>query len=209
MVCPTRARPQQAMEMAATVVNTSSADVLLYVDADDVHSKHLPELATDRIRIGIGKPIGRGPAINGLCEGFKEYEAYVLVSDDAQFVRKGWDEEVAKAIEGFQNRIGLVSIPDGLSKGQHVNWPCVSREWIDAVGWFNPPRLMHYCQDTAIQALGQAIDRVSWIWPQVLSHDCVAAENGGEKYKMDLDRFLWFMADDFEPALKRLRAVMT
>jgi hypothetical protein len=191
--------------MIESVMNTSQADVLLYFDDDD-STAPVPSGAwnSPRVRTMGGPRVGRGAAINALCQGFREYRAYLLVSDDVTFTRKGWDREIESAMDSFGDDIGLVHIANS-PESNFCNWPCVSRKWLDAVGWFNPPTLRSYCQDTSLQALAEAIGRIRRIEPAI-SHECVADDNGAARFSADLNAFLWFMALQFGPTLKKLKA---
>src|SRR5689334_19977064 len=121
VVCPTRERPLDCWSMIASVLETSGADILIYLDDDDVSPYDLPP--HDRVKVIKGPRIGRGPAINQLCETFKDYDRYLLVSDDVLFVRSNWDLEIAAVKDG-----GLVHL-ESENGSDHVNWPCVPRWW--------------------------------------------------------------------------------
>jgi hypothetical protein len=208
VVCPSRERPQRCSAMIESMVNTSDAHALVYFDEDD--STHPPVGAWNgpRVRTLLGPRIGRGASINALCQTFRDYRCYLLVSDDIVFSRTGWDQEVEAAMDSFGDDIGLVHLSTGIDAG-FCNWPCVSRKWVDAVGWFNPPTLRSYCQDTALQVMAEALGRIRYIEPPVLIHDCVTDDSGAHRFSNDLNAFLWFMALQFGPSLKKLRAVMS
>jgi len=210
VICPTRDRPDRFIKMAESVYKTTrNAAVLAYIDDDQKtrYARKVLESDVPMFHREYKPRVGRAAAINHLCDNFKEYRAYLLVSDDIEFIRSGWDEEVLMAMASFKDDIGVVHLSTGIPEGW-VNWPCVSRKWLDAVGWFNPPNLKHYCQDTALQAMGQALNRIRYIEPPVLMHHCDVDKGGGEHYKYDVEQFLWFMAKDFGPALDRLRKAM-
>lgn len=183
IVCPSLGRPVSLNSMIVSVLKTAPH---VYVATSDA--------------------VGRGSAINSLCDENRSHRAYLLVSDDVEFVRPGWDRDILSAMDSFGDDIGVVHLKDGMQNG-NVSWPCVSRKWIDAVGWFNPPRLKHYCQDTAIQAMGEALGRIKAVEEIALRHDCMSSDNGN--YGPDVQGFLEFMAYDFGPALNRLRAAMS
>lgn len=190
--------------MVESLINTSKADVLLYFDDDDPTAPRVGTWGGPRIHVERGPRIGRGAGINHLCQRFPEYDGYLLVADDVRFIRRGWDLEVSEAMGSFPDGIGLVHLSTGIPEGW-VNWPCVSRKWLDATGWFHYPRLERYCQDTVLQALGQALGRIRYIEPVVLEHDCVTDGTGADCYSKDVEAFLWFMARDFGNTLTRLR----
>jgi hypothetical protein len=159
----------------------------------------------DRIRMVIGPAVGRGGAINSLCRDFPHYDLYLLASDDAVFVLDGWDQIVEAAMP--EDGIGVINVARETTE-DFVNWPCVSRKWIEALGWMHPPRMDHYCQDTAMQALSDALGRTIYMPTNALRHEAVSDETNGIKQRRDYENFLWFMAKDFAPSLAKLRAAM-
>ena len=203
IVCPSRGRPVVLKRMIASALSTSSADVLIYLDSDDDETYDL--IDSPRVKVVVGPPIGRGRAINALCDKYRDYRMYLLFSDDAVFVRQNWDLEVEEAMDSFGDDIGLVHLSMGIPEAW-VNWPIVSRKWLDAVGWFNFPKLTHYCQDTVLQALAEAIGKIRYIEPLVVGHEALWPEDGAKRISADAQQFLWFFAKDFGPTLKKLRA---
>lgn len=192
--------------MVESVINTSRAEILLYFDTDDPTAPRPGTWNGPRIHVTSGPRIGRGKAINLLCQTH-DYDAYLLLSDDARLTRSGWDREVEAALNSFPNRIGLVHLSSGIPEGW-VNWPCISKEWLSAVGWFHYPGLEKYCQDTVLQTLGEALDRIAYIDPPCIHHDCLSEDENAAVYQRDREALLWFFArGGFRTALKALRGV--
>jgi len=211
VVCPTRGRPERVVKMVASVLEYSQADVLLYVDKDDVPSTRL-RFDSERVVLMIGEPQGRGRAVNALCDTFRQYRGYLVVSDDIVFTRPGWDVELEQGLDTFSNDIGLVHLKgsDTLqAEGQPwVNWACVSRNWLDTLGWFNYPELEHFCQDTVLQILAESLGRIHHVPQVALHHACIDHPQMRERMMADAERFLWFCAKDFALCLRRLKAAM-
>ena len=211
VVCPSRGRPIQCQKMVESVLQTSKADVLVYVDQDDVPS-HRMSFWDERAKLTIGEPIGRGNAVNALCRAFPDYRAYLMVSDDIVFVRPGWDAEIEAAMDAFSNDIGLVHLKGSntqQSKGEPwVNWACVSRTWLDTLGWFNYPECNWFCQDTVLQVLAESLGRITQIPEVALHHACIDHPQMRERMQADAEKFLWFCAKDFKPCLDKLKAAM-
>lgn len=206
VLCPSRGRPAACKRMAESVNATSDADVMVYVDNDDPLAQEYRDTLPTSAILFRGESVGRGAAINNLCQWVIS-DRYLLVSDDVTFVRSGWDQEIERAMHEFQDEIGLVHLAseNGMS---HVNWPCVSRTWVDALGWFNPPNLKTHCQDTVLGCLAHAIGRIKYIEPQVIHHTVMRAENFEADAAEDMKQFLSYMALDFDKDLAKLRKVM-
>lgn len=200
VVCPTRGRAVAFSEMRKSVGNTSNASILSYVDSDDPSGYKLCAGMT------VGPPIGRGPAINVLCDDNREFDYYLLASDDVVFIREGWDREIEQLFPG--DELAVLNVARERGEPQ-VNWPCVSRKWIDTLGWFSPPTLGRYCQDTALQALGDALGRTIYMEHDILRHNGICREGAAADLAKDSEAFLWFMARSFKGCLDKLRAEMS
>lgn len=185
-----------------SVLATSDADVLLYVDDDDSESAALRPAS--RVFVTRGPRIGRGAAINHLAAN-STHPFLLLVCDDVVFTRTRWDQELSTAIRNFPNTIGLAHLGEERNE-PWVSWPCISRRWFDAVGWFNYPKCTSYCQDTILQALGEALGRITRIQPPALKHNYLAHPNFEERLTKDTTEFLWFFATEFGNTLAKLKA---
>lgn len=201
IVCPSRGRPHACWLMIESALKHSQADILIYLDQDDESPYEVHP--NPRVKTSTGSPMGRGAAINALCDQFRGYRAYLLVSDDVTFVRSGWESEILQALDAFQE-IGLVHL-ESENGFHHVNWPCVSRKWIDTLGWMNPPSLKWYCQDTVLSCLGEGLNRVHRIRPKVLHHHAISGPSAEARADEDVWRFLEYMAKDFGRDLSLLR----
>jgi hypothetical protein len=208
VVCPSRGRPQSLSAMVQSALATSKADVLIYVDKDDIPSTRL-SFDDERVNILIGEPQGRGRAVNALCDTFSGRRGYLVVSDDIVFTRPGWDAEIEQAMDAFSNDIGLVHLKGSNTQqttGEPwVNWACVSRNWLDTLGWFNYPELEHFCQDTVLQVLAEALGRIVQLPEVMLHHACIDHPQMRERLQGDAERFLWFCAKDFASCLDKLK----
>jgi hypothetical protein len=204
IVCPTRNRPDLCRAMIESARRTSDADLLLYVDRDDQHLARYGGYDPKHVKLVVGDPIGRGRAVNALCETYPNYRAYLMVSDDITFDRKGWDKEALAALDGFKDEIGLVHLESEVEQ-TYANWAMVSRKWIETLGWFNYPGCNWFCQDTIVQVLAQAIGRITLIEPQVLTHHVTHTPDVIERLRQDQDAFLWYMAKNFASDLAKLR----
>lgn len=210
VVCPTRGRAESCGRMVRSVLDTSAAHVLLYADCDDPAAHEVIHFASPRVHVRVEQPIGRGAAVNALCDRFRDYDAYLIVSDDIEFVRSGWDGELLVALAAFGDGIGVAHLagsnvvyPDG---EPWVNWACVSRRWIDTLGWLNYPECRWFCQDTILQALAESIDRITRIDQVALHHECERHDDVKGHMAHDAEKFLWFFAQHFRECRAKLLA---
>lgn len=72
---------------------------------------------------------------------------FMLAADDIIFETKGWDEALIKHYEGLENKIHVYHLLDSRDSGGFPH-PIISREYIDAMGYFIPPIFLHWFTDT-------------------------------------------------------------
>lgn len=156
--CPSRDRPDDLVVMVESMIATSeSATALVYIDDDQLHlyMHHCDWEGKygKRVKFSVGKQIGPAKSCEWLISTHKEYDVYGLMTDDAIFLTPGWDRYLSDRFEEFPGRIGVVS-PDH-EHGPWVNFPYVSRQWLDIVGWYVYPGVFHFCWDTVLEILGE------------------------------------------------------
>lgn len=207
ILCPTRGRPEQCANMVVSALATSAADIFLYVDDDDPHRANVSRLAGSRVHVYIGPRVGRGQAINDLCEMNRNHWLYMVVSDDIAFTRTHWDTDVERAATGFEDDIGLVHV-SAMSREPYVNWAVIPRRVIDVLGWWNAPGMRSFCQDTVLQLLFTAVGRMAHVEEPCLRHDCLVSEDGPQRLAEDEHAFLWYCAREFGRDLEKLKSAM-
>lgn len=207
LLCPSRERPELCLALVNSTLETTSADILIYLDSDDPRllDYHLPE--NDRVHVLVEPCVGRGEAVEKLIHRFPPYRMYMVLSDDAVFVRTGWDQEVIAAMDAFGDDIGLVHL-ESENHQPYVNWACVSRKWIDTLGYYNYPGCTFFCQDTILQILAEALGRITYIQPQVVNHLVHNHPDWSARLAKDTNAFLWYCATQFGKDLAKLRGVM-
>lgn len=205
VVCPSRGRPQQCRRMIDSALETSQADVLIYTDRDDPWASQYT-VASPREVLWCGDPIGRGAAVNLLCQQY-QYDYYLVVSDDITFDRTGWYSQIISKFSEWPDDLGCVHLL-GENGASYVNWACVSKRWIEILGWFNYPGCRWFCQDTIIQCLAGAIGRLHQIPEQALTHHVEHTPDVMDRLRHDQDAFLWYMAQFYLQDLEKLRRAM-
>lgn len=190
--------------MLRSVLDTSVADVLVRLDDDDIGSDPLSDQEFGpQVRWIRGAPVPPGEKVNQLASVLG-YDAYLWVTDDMTFVRSGWEPQVLEAISRFPRRIGVVHLQADVDV-PYANWICVSREWLDAVGWFAWPGCGYFCSDTILQSLGEALDRIVRIEPQVVAHKALQRPDSEQRLVADERALRMFYGHDFGRTLARLR----
>ena len=151
VLIPSRNRPQHLFRAIDSVMKTSkNADVLVYID-DDQSDMYRGLIQDERIVIHKGPRIGPAPAANVLVEAYPGYAAYGLITDDTTTVTLAWDEWLLRTLAEYP--FAVVSPRHNL--GEHVDMPFVSRKWIDVVGWYACPGMIHYSWPILMGLIGE------------------------------------------------------
>jgi hypothetical protein len=211
VVCPSRGRPQQCIEMAQSVMDTSDADLVVLIDDDDQTADGYKYLPPGRTRLLAAPPRGKGPIVNFFIVYDEKYRIYLVVPDDCKFTKKGWDKRIIEEMNAFGDDIGVVHLSHQKNNGDTdtlCNFPAVSRTWVQALGWYNQPAFRWSCQDTIIQILGDALDRITMIEPAYVKHIVELNVHMMDKFKYDQDNFFWYCVTDFKKDLDKLRSKM-
>lgn len=156
-----RGRPEllvQAVWDALDKTERSDTKIVVALDSDDPKgSPHgMPE--DPRIIISIGEREDSLGAKYNRCASIAPADLYVLWSDDIKFKEHGWDEQLFKAEQSFQDNIGVVyfgSLPNVFQPGM-----AVTHKFMEAVGFFCPPYFPYWWHDTWIDEVGSLSGRI-------------------------------------------------
>jgi hypothetical protein len=155
VLCPSRDRPEELEALVQSVLTTSNADILVYIDQDqqDLYPNVFSAEAPKQVRYLCAPRVGPVGSANALVKQFGDYDLYGLITDDSVLTTPHWDEWALAATEQFPNRICVIS--PFHNQGNHVDMPFVTRGWIDAVGWFACPDCHHYCWPIITGLIGE------------------------------------------------------
>lgn len=167
LCCPTRERPERFAEMVASARDTATnhIEIIAVLDVDDPRAddysgsvcyiKSAPEsvhsdLWNQAWRYGTGDTAG-------------------LVGDDVVFRTPGWDVAVADSFALWPDRIGMVYTENGTRENRPEH-PFVSREWINAAGFFTPPYFRSWFADRWLWEVSAAVGRRHYLKGVVIEH---------------------------------------
>lgn len=202
VVCPSRDRPEELKGLIKSVMDTSTdAVVMSYIDHDQARLYEEVE-ESDRNGMVVGPRIGPVAAFNALA---KESGADVVcaATDDSRFLTPGWDRWVQKTVDGFPNRVGAIS--PYLTGIDYVSFPCVTKGWMDAVGWFAYPRAFHFCWDTVVEMIAEPTGLVYAKEHEfAMSHPNHTSSNIKAYFERDARGFLYWAIGERRQAIRRV-----
>lgn len=148
LVCvPSRGRPDVVREMLTSFRDTHTSglsDVLVRTGEKDPVAKKYTGISLEFKDViwhhgtdeGFGWPTaGYCLAIEDIVKRFPDYSYYMMLEDDCLLLTPGWDRWMIERFEDFPNRIGMIHLTSS------IHALVVSRQWIDTLGFFQPPVL--------------------------------------------------------------------
>lgn len=153
VLCPTRGRPDTCSYMIRSVIDSSEAHVLIYMDEDDETRPPLGSWNSPRVKVETGPRIGPVASCNRLVELYPDYDLYGIITDDSIVTTPGWDDWAEQVLRHAPGRICVISPHH--SYGDHVDMPFVTKEWIKATGWYACPDCYHYSWPTVTGLIGE------------------------------------------------------
>jgi len=177
ILCPTRNRPVELTRMVAsallTIAQLDRVEILFYVDEDDAVSipaiEALERPSEFRVDYKVGPRQMLTQCWNELIPVAKG-DLYMQGNDDIIFRTAAWDAMVHQTFEKVQDRILMVHGSDeGMHFGNFAAHPIVSKQWVDALGYFIPPYFSSDFGDKWVNDLANGIKRRVYL-PFVVEH---------------------------------------
>lgn len=163
LLCPTRGRPDRAMQFLESVLETQTDDneIIFGLQTDDLRLDEYP--AEIKSRAIIFEPSTTVYYWNQMAKVAKG-EMLTLIADDVIMRTQGWDKRFHEEAAKYQDGIYLITTQDGRN---HGDWPAqlptphptISRKWFETLGYFTFPGLFHYYADTWNSSIARRLDR--------------------------------------------------
>lgn len=168
ILCPTKGRPESCKKMVESAIATAASppEILLGV-AEPYSSYEAIDIdGASLFRCGVFPTVH---VVNELAKIAKGNLLYV-VGDDAVFTTPHWDTALEKHYQALANKIHVFSLLD--SRGEDgTPHPIVTRECMEALGYFYPPIFNHFYADTWIVDIAKANNCFTHLKDYMLAHN--------------------------------------
>jgi len=164
LLCPTRARPKQCKRMIESAYNTSKDTVNIYLGF------------TDESYCGGGYQLPDYPTAHKwnmlAIEAMKDpsNKLFMLAADDMIFTTPCWDQALLDHYNALDNKVHVYALQDSRDPNGTPH-PIVTREYIEALGWFLPPIFMHWYVDSWTVEIAKANNCFTHMKDYLLVHD--------------------------------------
>jgi len=150
LITPTRNRPELCKRMVDSARATADNPIEVYLGIASEGNNYPQEYRYILAQQSLMEESPTVAIVNLLAdEAMKDPDnkLFMVVGDDAIFDTKGWDTALIKAYEALENKIHVFSFQDSRSKNGTPH-PIVTREFIEAMGYFATPIFLHFFVDT-------------------------------------------------------------
>lgn len=159
ILCPTRGRPAQFKRMCDSVNSTTTSKVKILACSNG-NDDYVPQVALDMPTVHMW---------NGLSR-LTDSNLVMLGSDDIIFSTPDWDTTILDHYNSLENKIHVYALRDSRDPDGTPH-PIVTREYIEALGYFMPPIFLHWFIDTWTVAIAKANQCFTHFKDYELIHD--------------------------------------
>lgn len=159
ILCPTRGRPEQFKRMCESADKTTvtNVEVLALSNGEDDYAENVP---TDLPTVMMWNLLAKAT----------DAKLLMLGADDTIFTTPGWDEALIDHYNKLENKIHVYALQDSRDP-EGTPHPIVTREYIDAMGYFIPPIFLHWFVDTWTVQIAKANNCFTHLKHFGLTHD--------------------------------------
>lgn len=197
LLVPTRARPQEFKRMIESALKTSDSHLEVYVNVErDLSTSSLYEFPkSDRVDYFVtDSPAGFPTAQkwNILAEEAMKNgnKLFMLAADDMVFATPLWDRALIDHYNALENKIHCYALQDSRDENgtPHI---IVTREWIEALGYFVPPIFLHWNIDSWTVEIAKANNCFTHLKDYLLIHDKPSDKGQGDSTHTGIRAMGW------------------
>lgn len=176
ILCPTRGRPEKIHRMLRSAQETSSSIIQALIASADIDSDIYMPTGIEKILVSAHTVPDNLPTAhkwNLLAEKCLQYDRiklFMLGSDDMYFDTPGWDKSLLDHYNALENKIHVYALQDSRDPDGTPH-PIVTREYIEALGYFVPPIFLHWFVDSWTVEIAKANGVFTHLKDYLLVHD--------------------------------------
>jgi len=148
ILCPTRGRPEEFKRMRESVEKTATSSIGIYAVSNGQDS-YVPNVSVDMPTVHMWNSLCKNAMTN------PKNQLFMLGADDTVFSTPGWDDAILDHYNNLEDKIHVYSFQDSRDRDGTPH-PIVTREYIDAMGYFLPPIYLHWFVDLWTVAIAKA-----------------------------------------------------
>lgn len=177
ILVPSRKRVERCKRMIQSVIDTSESEIIIYLGIDNIdeyrEAAHMgnERVTVSRIQLPDGMPTAhKWNLLAEMAMRHPHKRLFMLGSDDIVFSTPLWDRALIDDYKGFNRGAHVYHFQDSRD-ADGTPHPIVTREYIEAMGYFVPPIFLHWFVDAWTVAIARANDCFSHFKDFLLLHD--------------------------------------
>lgn len=152
LLCPTRGRPEQFSRMCRSVHNTAAFKDKIRIRSA---SNGNDDYADTKLPLDLPTVYMWNLLANRVMGQHHDAKLFMLCADDVIFSTPSWDKAIIDHYNALENKIHVYTLQDSRDVDGTPH-PIVTREYIEAMGYFIPPIFLHWFGDTWTVAIARA-----------------------------------------------------
>jgi len=199
LLCPSRGRPEQLKRMWNSVKQTAGADVKLYLATSPEDVPAYSEVNGNSRKYALPDNLPTGFKWNLLADEAMrntDNRLFMLAADDMVFTTPCWDEAIISHYNNLENKIHVYALQDTRDKNGTPH-PIVTREYIEAMGYFLPPQFLHWHIDSWTVEIAKANNCFTHLKEYELLHDKPSDKGDGDETHSRIRVWGWRQRDQW------------
>lgn len=192
LLCPTRGRPEQFKRMNESVIATMAKvlgnAVKVYPASNGNDDYALYQYPIDCPTVFMWNDMAKRAMQD------KDNKLFMLASDDMIFATPLWDEALINHYNSLENKIHVYALQDSRDP-EGTPHPIVTREFIDAMGYFIPPIFLHWFADSWVVDIAKANNCFTHLKDYLLIHDKPSDKGQPDETHNRIRRMGWHQRD--------------
>lgn len=183
LLCPTRARPEKCKRMIESVRATTTTPIVIYlaISAQDKPDYAVmpndPRVSVVQLTMPDYPTCHKWNKLASIAMTQTDASLFMLAADDMIFTTPCWDEALLKE---YNKTPHVYHLRDSRDENGTPH-PIVTREYIDAMGYFLPPIFLHWFVDSWTVAIAKANDCFTHLKDYMLVHDKPSDRGQGDE----------------------------
>lgn len=197
VLVPSKNRPAQCKRMLESIAATcvSPVKVLLGLSAED--APLYSECVNTDVIFPDGMPtVHKWNMLARKALEFTECKLFMLGSDDTIFATPLWDQALMEHYNALENKIHVYALQDSRDEDGTPH-PIVTREWIEAMGYFMPPIFLHWFVDSWTVRMAKVNGCFTHMKDYLLVHEKPSDKGKPDKTHSHIREMGWLQRDKY------------
>lgn len=202
ILCPTRSRPSLCKRMMESALKTAYWPEKIYF-------RLAVDMEQSQLYSGIYNPSnmtmyevcdwGIVQSVNMMAQDAmakSHVNLFMIAADDTIFTTPHWDKALVEHYEALENKVHVYCLQDSRDKDGTPH-PCLTRQYINSMGYFFPPIFLHWYVDIWTAEIAKANNVFTYMRDYELQHLKPSDSGAIDETHMRVRNRGWHVRDTF------------